>query len=69
MQLIYSGKIQFCHSMFHMNYLIEDRGALANKKGEETLLKAGDFALVNPEGLTQVIPMKSTSTVTKGTNP
>ena len=36
-----------------MNYIIEGTGALVNEKGEETPLKAGDFALVNPEGLTQ----------------
>ena len=33
----------------HMNYIIEGSGALVNEKGEETLLKAGDFALVNPD--------------------
>jgi uncharacterized cupin superfamily protein len=52
-----------------MNYIIEGQGTLANEKGEEQLLKADDFALVNPEGLTQVIPVKNTSTVTKVTNP
>ncbi len=36
-----------------MNYIIEGKGALVNEKGEEIPLKAGDFALVNPEGLTQ----------------
>jgi uncharacterized cupin superfamily protein len=45
--------------IFHMNYVIEGRGALVNEAGEETLLKAGDFALVNPQGLTQVISMKT----------
>ena len=34
--------------MFHMNYVIEGAGALVNEAGEETALKAGDFALVNP---------------------
>lgn len=34
-----------------LNYKIEGSGALVNEKGEETPLKAGDFALVNPEGL------------------
>jgi len=34
--------------MFHMNYVIEGRGALVNEAGEETPLKAGDFALVDP---------------------
>jgi uncharacterized cupin superfamily protein len=48
-----------------MNYVIEGSGALVNEKGEEQPLKAGDFALVNPEGLTQVIPMKSTRTATR----
>jgi quercetin dioxygenase-like cupin family protein len=33
----------------HMNYVIEGSGALVNEKGEETPLKAGDFALVNPD--------------------
>ena len=32
-----------------MNYVIVGRGALVNIKGEETLLKAGDFSLVNPD--------------------
>jgi len=40
--------------MVHMNYIIEGSGALVNEKGEETPLKACDFALVNPERLTQV---------------
>jgi mannose-6-phosphate isomerase-like protein (cupin superfamily) len=30
-----------------MTYVIEGQGALVNAKGEETPLKAGDFALVN----------------------
>ena len=34
--------------MFHMTYIIEGAGTLVNEKGEETPLKAGDFALVNP---------------------
>jgi len=51
-----------------MNYVIEGMGALVNEKGEEQLIKAGDFALVNFEGLMHVIPMKSTSTRTKATN-
>jgi quercetin dioxygenase-like cupin family protein len=33
----------------HMIYVIEGSGALVNEKGEETPLKAGDFALVNPD--------------------
>jgi len=32
-----------------MNYIIEGEGALVNEKGEETLLNAGDFVLVNPD--------------------
>ncbi len=40
--------------MIHMIYVIEGQGALVNEAGVETALKAGDFALVNPEGLTQV---------------
>ncbi len=37
------------HPYEHMNYIIEGKGALVNDKGEETPLKAGDFALVNPD--------------------
>ena len=37
------------HPYEHMNYIIEGYGALVNEKGEETQLKAGDFALVNPD--------------------
>ena len=33
----------------YMNYIIEGQGALVNEAGEETPLKAGDFALVNPD--------------------
>ena len=36
------------HPYEHMNYVIEGEGALVNEAGEETPLKAGDFALVNP---------------------
>jgi len=36
------------HPYEHMNYIIEGEGVLVNEKGEETPLKAGDFALVNP---------------------
>ena len=32
-----------------MNYVIECDGALVNEAGEEPPLKAGDFALVNPD--------------------
>jgi quercetin dioxygenase-like cupin family protein len=31
-----------------MNYIIEGEGTLVNEAGEETQLKAGDFALVKP---------------------
>jgi len=34
--------------MFHMINVIEGPGALVSEAGEETPLKAGDFALVNP---------------------
>ncbi len=34
--------------MFHMNYVIEGEGVLVNEAGEETSLKACDFALVDP---------------------
>ena len=37
------------HPYEHMNYIIEGEGALVNEKGEEQPLKAGDFALVNPD--------------------
>ena len=33
----------------HMTYIIEGQGALVNEAGEETALKAGDFAIVNPD--------------------
>ena len=33
----------------HMNYVIEGEGVLVNEKGEETPLKPGDFALVDPD--------------------
>ena len=32
----------------HINYVIEGIGALVNEKGEEQPLKAGYFALVDP---------------------
>ena len=32
-----------------MTYVIEGIGCLVNEKGEEQPLKAGDFALVNPD--------------------
>ncbi len=36
-------------AIVHINYVIEGSGALVNEKGEEQPLKAGDFALVNPD--------------------
>jgi len=39
----------FFKAIVHMNYVIEGSGALVNEKGEEQPLKAGDFALVNPD--------------------
>ncbi len=54
--------------MFHMIYIIEGEGALVNEAEEEQPLKAGEFVLVNPEGLAQIIPVKNTSTGTKETN-
>jgi quercetin dioxygenase-like cupin family protein len=32
-----------------MNYIIEGEGALVNEAGKEIPLKAGDFAMVNPD--------------------
>jgi uncharacterized cupin superfamily protein len=52
-----------------MTYVIEGNGALVNEAGEETPLKAGDFGLVSPEGLKLVIPMKNTSSGTRGKSP
>ena len=37
------------HPYEHMNYVIEGEGALINEAGEETPMKAGDFALVMPD--------------------
>ena len=36
------------HNYEHMNYIIEGEGSLVTEAGEEKPLKAGDFALVNP---------------------
>jgi uncharacterized cupin superfamily protein len=33
-----------------MIYIIEGRGAMVDEAGEETPLKAGFFAMVDPEG-------------------
>jgi len=51
--------------IFYLIYVIEGQGVQLNEAGEEQPLKAGDFALVNPEGLTQVIPAKNTSIATR----
>jgi quercetin dioxygenase-like cupin family protein len=37
------------HPYEHMNFIIEGEGVLVNEAGEEKPLKAGDFALVNPD--------------------
>lgn len=37
------------HPYEHMNYIIEGEGVLVNEAGEEKAIKAGDFALVNPD--------------------
>ncbi len=37
------------HPYEHMNYVIEGMGALVNRKKEEMPIKAGDFALVEPD--------------------
>ena len=42
----YESTYQF---MFHMNYIIEGKGAPVNEKGEEQPIKSGDFALVMPD--------------------
>jgi quercetin dioxygenase-like cupin family protein len=47
--------------MFHMIYVIEGEGALVNEKCEEKPLKAGDFALVDPD--------ENTSTAMRATSP
>ena len=36
------------HPYEHMNFIIEGEGVLVNETGEVHPLKAGDFALVNP---------------------
>ena len=37
------------HPYEHMNYVIEGQGLIVNEAGEEFPIKAGDFALVNPD--------------------
>jgi quercetin dioxygenase-like cupin family protein len=37
------------HPYEHMNFIIEGEGILVNEAGEEHPIKAGDFALVNPD--------------------
>ena len=44
-----SRKYGYACVLNNMIYIIEGQGALVNENGEETLLKAGDFALVNPD--------------------
>ena len=41
------------HPYEHMNYIIEGVGVIINEKGEETPLKEGDFALVEPDEMHQ----------------
>lgn len=36
------------HPYEHMNYVIEGEGILVNEKGDETLIKTGDFTLIQP---------------------
>lgn len=36
------------HNYEHLNYIIEGEGVLVDKDGNETPLKVGDFALVDP---------------------
>ena len=36
------------HPYEHMNFIIEGQGVIINEAGEAKPLKAGDFALVNP---------------------
>ena len=44
------GNTPFHHHPYeHMNFVIEGEGALVNETGEETPMKAGDFALVLPD--------------------
>lgn len=44
------GHTPFHHHPYeHMNFIIEGEGVLVNENEEETPLKAGDFALVEPD--------------------
>ena len=44
------GHSSLCYRPYgHMIYVIEGSGALVNEKGQEQPIKAGDFALVNPD--------------------
>ena len=36
------------HPFEHVNYVIEGTGAIVNKNGDESEIKKGDFALINP---------------------
>jgi len=47
--MLFSNFIEWINFIFHMNYIIEGTGALVNENGEEQPLKAGDFALINPD--------------------
>jgi quercetin dioxygenase-like cupin family protein len=47
------------HPYEHMNFVIEGQGIIKNAAGEERIIKAGDFALVNPNEKHQY---KNTST-------
>lgn len=38
-----------CQFKLHMIYVIEGQSVLVNEAGEEQFLKAGDFALVDPD--------------------
>ena len=48
------------HPFEHVNYIIEGHGAAVNDKGEEAVLKKGDFALVLPGEVHQYKNLSST---------
>lgn len=37
------------HPYEHMNFVIEGQGVIKNAAGEERIIQAGDFALINPD--------------------
>ncbi|MFC2085221.1 cupin domain-containing protein [Bacteroidota bacterium] len=37
-----------CHDYEHLNYIIDGEGFLINEKGENQIVKKGDFAIVLP---------------------